>query len=261
MIKIEYVGHTIIENQPFSIDRPEGSYRYIFFHFSSKVMIEINGEIIEATPGSCILYEPKHPQKFFVEDNRLNHDYVDFTIDDESLFKKIRFPLNTLFHPKSSSEISSTIKQIFEENKESKFGSEIMNDALFTALLIKLSRKVHVTHNLSKKTYNDELKIKFEKIRLDMYNNPDNLEVSKLADSLGFSLAHFNYLYKEFFSITPIKDLTLARIQRVNDLIANNIPTKDIIKMIGFTSDEYFYRWFKKHNKLTKSEYIKLKNK
>ena len=33
MVKIEYLGSNIIENQPFKIDRPEGSYRYIFFHF------------------------------------------------------------------------------------------------------------------------------------------------------------------------------------------------------------------------------------
>ena len=54
MVKIEYLGSNIIENHPFKIDRPEGSYRYIFFHFISKVIIEIDGQIIEANPGSCI---------------------------------------------------------------------------------------------------------------------------------------------------------------------------------------------------------------
>lgn len=261
MVKIEYLGSNIIENQPFKIDRPEGSYRYIFFHFVSKVIVEIDDQIIEANPGSCILYEPNIKQKFYVNDNRLNHDYIDFIMEDDSFFKKIKFPLNTIIHPKMSSEISATINKMSEELNASKIGSKFILDSLFSTLMVNISRKLHVTRDHMKKSYSHELKSKFEKIRLDMYDSPDNLEVSQLAESLGFSLSHFNYLYKEYFSITPIKDLTAARLQRVNELINNGMPTKEIIKTIGFTSDEYFYRWFKKHHKLTKSEYIKLKSK
>ena len=112
MVKIEHLGSNVIENQPFKIDRPDGSYRYIFFHFTSKVIVEIDGQIIEANPGSCILYEPQIKQKFYVNDNRLNHDYIDFIIEDESFFKKIKFPLNTIFYPKFSSEISATINML-----------------------------------------------------------------------------------------------------------------------------------------------------
>ena len=260
MVKIEYLGSNIIENQPFKIDRPEGSYRYIFFHFVSKVMIEIDGQIIEANPGSCILYEPNIKQKFYVNNNRLNHDYIDFIVEDESFLKKIKFPLNTVIYPKMSVEISSTINKMKEELNSDTIGSKYILDSLFSILMVNISRKLHVKRDYQKKSYSHELKSKFEKIRLDMYDSPDNLEVSKLAESLGFSLSHFNYLYKEYFSVTPIKDLTAARLQRVNELIQNGIPTKEIIKTIGFTSDEYFYRWFKKHNKLTKSEYVKIKN-
>ena len=54
MFNIEYVASNAIENYPFEIDRHDGSYRYIFFHFTSKVIIKINNETIIANPGSRI---------------------------------------------------------------------------------------------------------------------------------------------------------------------------------------------------------------
>ena len=62
-----------------------------------------------------------------------------------------------------------------------------------------------------------------------------------------------------YFHTTPIKDLTNARISRVEELIGNGLSTKEIIRKIGFSSEEYFYRWFKKHFKMTKEDYIKNK--
>ena len=45
LFQIEYCAANVIENAPFKIDRPDGSYRYIFFHFTSQVTMEIKGEI------------------------------------------------------------------------------------------------------------------------------------------------------------------------------------------------------------------------
>ena len=91
ILKVEYCAANIIENAPFKIDRPEGSYRYIFFHFTSQVTLVINNEEVIAHPGTCILYTPNEAQKFYVEKNRLNHDYIDFILFDESFLKKINF--------------------------------------------------------------------------------------------------------------------------------------------------------------------------
>ena len=93
-----------------------------------------------------------------------------------------------------------------------------------------------------------------------MYQTPDCFSVSDLANRLGFSLPRFNELYKTYFGTTPIKDLTKARISRVKDLLREGDSTKEIIKKIGFASEEYFYRWFKKHFNRTKEEYMKKEN-
>lgn len=257
MFNIEYVASNAIENYPFEIDRHDGSYRYIFFHFTSKVIIKINNETIIANPGSCILYAPRFPQAFKAFNSRLNHDYVDFTIDDNTFFEKIKFPLNTLLYPRMSEDISKLIAEMYKEHKEALNGYELMSDSLLTELFVKILRKI--SHkSISRKNYDDTLKEKFEKMRLNMYQCPDNIEVSTLVNQLGFSPSRFNYLYKKFFNVSPINDLTIARKLRVKEMIENNMSTKEIIKAIGFESEEYFYRWFKKEFNMTKNEYEEL---
>jgi len=257
ILKVEYCGVQVIENAPFMIDRPEGSYRYIFFHFTSQVSIYINNEIFIAQPGTCILYTPKEAQKFFVEKNRLNHDYIDFILEDESFFKNISFPLNTPFNPKESSFITNIIKIINEEKNGIQLGGQIISEIKTIELFTHLSRTVHHNKSFTNIDYSNALKLKFEKIRLDMYQLPDKIKVSSLAKSLGFSLSRFNELYKQYFNTTPVKDLTKARISRVDDLIKQGYSTKEIIKKIGFSSEEYFYRWFKKNFNTTKENYVK----
>ena len=260
IFKIEYLEANAIESAPFKIDRPEGSYRYIFFHFVSEIKIEIDGKEITASPGTCILYTPNTKQKFYVENNRLNHDYIDFFLLDDEFFSEIDFPLNTPFNPKDSKFINETIKEIQIEKNDFKLGGIYKCEALMIELFITLARKYHNRKSYSFEKFSNIQKEKFEELRLAIYQNPDQLKVSNIAKNIGFSLSRFNELYKSYFNTTPIKDLTKARIIRVEELLNEGYSTKEIIKTIGFSSDEYFYRWFKKHFKTTKNKYVEKNN-
>lgn len=127
-------------------------------------------------------------------------------------------------------------------------------------LFITLARKYHNRKSYSFEKFSNIQKEKFEELRLAIYQNPDQLKVSNIAKNIGFSLSRFNELYKSYFNTTPIKDLTKARIIRVEELLNEGYSTKEIIKTIGFSSDEYFYRWFKKHFKTTKNKFVEKNN-
>lgn len=256
--KLHYFGHDVIENAPFSIDRPEGSYRYIFFHFTSSVFIETSDGVIEASPGSCIMYQPGVKQKFFVEKHRLKHDYLDFTIHDPDFLDKIRFPLNTIIYPRMSHDISSTIELIHKEDNTNRVGSEYVISSKLTYLFINISRKIHNHAVGSNRKYAEEQRQKFENLRLSIYHNPEYFSVKKMASSIDFSLPYFNQLYKRYFGITPIKDLNTARKKFVDKLIRENETSRIITKKLGFSSVEYYYRWFKNTFNMTPTQYIQL---
>ena len=257
---LEYCEANAIENAPFKIERPDGSYRHIFFHFTSQVTIKINNNDIVCSPGTCILFEPKTFQYFYVEKNRLNHDYIDFTLENIHFFKELNFPVNTPFNPKCSKEINDMITLINKEKNSLELGAHYKCQALMLDLFVLISRRYHYRKMYTNEKYVNLQKTKFEEIRLAIYEAPDQLKVSTIAKQIGFSVSRFNDLYKKYFNCTPIDDLTEARIIRVRELINEGCSTKEIIKTLGFSSDEYFYRWFKKHFKVTKNEYINEKN-
>lgn len=253
---LEYCAVNAIENAPFKIDRPDGSFRYIFFHFTSQVVIKINGKDTVCSPGTCILYEPNVYQHFFVENNRLNHDYIDFISNEENFFKEINFPVNIPFNPKDSKYINSLLTQIVDEKTRAEIGSKYKYQSLMIELFIYLARKSQYKKVYHTENYQNQQKEQFEEIRLNMYQSPDSLKISAIAKKMGFSTSRFNELYKRYFKCTPIQDLTQSRITRVEELLKEGYSTKEIIKIIGFSSDEYYYRWFKKHFKTTKNKFV-----
>ncbi|TVP96861.1 MAG: AraC family transcriptional regulator [Acholeplasmatales bacterium] len=252
---LHYIGHRVIENSPFTIDRPEGSFRHLFFHFISPVIIETPKGLIEAEPGSSILYEPGVKQKFYVERNRLSHDYLDFTVQDPDFFSIIRYPLNTLINPRMSKNISETIERILLEINSNRVGNEYMISSMMTSLFTLLSRRIHNHSVGTNRVYQDELKVRFEALRLKMYHSPAESSVKAMAKSLDFSPAHFTNLYKKFFHVTPIEDLTKARIHLVPSLLAGNEPIDLVVRKLGLSSSEYFFRWFKQHFDMTPAEF------
>ncbi len=255
IFKLDYFGYQAIEKAPFEILRPEGSARYIFFHFNSSVNIMINYKLVEAPPGSCIIYEPRVPQHFYVERVNLNHDYLDFTSTSHQFFKEIRFPLNTILSPMMSSYISSIMEKIHSESNSNRLGSEYMIDSLMKTLFVSISRKLH-NFTFSSIEYERTLQRKFEKIRLDLYHRPGSFSVSSMASELDFSLSHFCSLYKKFFNTTPVTDLTKARVSFIKNSNLSELSTYDISMKLGFKSIEYFYRWFKLNFHDTPSEYF-----
>lgn len=252
---IEYCNRNATENAPFKIERENGMNRHLFFYFSSQVIIKIYDEIIECPPGTCILYEPTMYQYFYVEKNRLNHDYIDFTLNEPNFFKEINFPVNRPFNLKNTDNISKTIAEIVDEKNGVEIGNKYKCELLLMKLFIDISRAYHHRKTYSNEKFIEVQREKFEQMRLNMYKSPDQIKVSSLAKQMGYSLARFTELYKKYFGCSPIEDLTKARILRVKLLLEEGTKTKEIIKLLGFSGEEYFYRWFKKNFKMTINEY------
>ena len=254
--KLHYIGSKVIEKGDFKIQRPEGTPRYIFFHFLSSCVVDINGELIEAAPGSCILYTPGFKQNFSSNSMRINHDYIDFECFDKSIFETLRIPLNTVFKPSQSKKITEDVADLYSYFK-SEFSNDVNVEYKLLGLLINVSYLLHNRNRGASAFYSDELKDKFEQLRIEIYEDPSNLSIAILAKRLGFSPSYFNVLYNKFFNISPLKDLDNARLVTVKNMLLENYKTIEIVKKIGFANEEYFYYWFKKHTGSTINQFLK----
>ena len=83
-------------------------------------------------------------------------------------------------------------------------------------------------------------------------NAPRVKTVEELADICGFSIQHFNNMFKQEFHDTPYSWMQKQRIVEIERLLVEtNVPLKSIIKMYSFTNHGHFALFCRKYLKKT----------
>ena len=83
-------------------------------------------------------------------------------------------------------------------------------------------------------------------------NAPRVKTVEELADICGFSIQHFNNMFKQEFHDTPYSWMQKQRIIEIEHLLTEtNVPLKSIIKMYSFTNHGHFALFCRKYLKKT----------
>lgn len=84
----------------------------------------------------------------------------------------------------------------------------------------------------------------------------DELDLSVLAESVGFSKFHFLRLFKQYTGTTPNEYIALYRIRVAEKLLCRSeYSIADIAALSGFTSLSTFNRLFRQYKKCSPSEY------
>ena len=83
-------------------------------------------------------------------------------------------------------------------------------------------------------------------------NAPRVKTVEELADICGFSIQHFNNMFKQEFQDTPYSWMQKQRIVEIERLLTEtSVPLKSIIKMYSFTNHGHFALFCRKYLKKT----------
>ena len=83
-------------------------------------------------------------------------------------------------------------------------------------------------------------------------NAPRVKTVEELADICGFSIQHFNNMFKQEFHDTPYSWMQKQRIVEIERLLTEtSVPLKSIIKMYSFTNHGHFALFCRKYLKKT----------
>ena len=80
--------------------------------------------------------------------------------------------------------------------------------------------------------------------------------VSEMAESLSLSPSRFHDLYKNYFDVSPAKDLQMARIEHAKLLLLQkNLSVAEVATKAGYQSICHFIRQFKASVGLPPGEY------
>lgn len=114
-----------------------------------------------------------------------------------------------------------------------------------------VSYKAHAYDRFSDFRVRRSLRLIQEKIGEDM-----DMEMEKLARSVGLSRPHFFKLFKQYMGVTPNVYMNTLRSERaIEDLLHTDKTVTDIAFELGFSSQASFTRFFSSNVGIAPSEY------
>jgi AraC-like DNA-binding protein len=143
----------------------------------------------------------------------------------------------------------------YEHYSNEAYNKSIINH-YFDILFLKLSRAINHPSPI-KTTSNYEM---LSTIRSKIYAKPyEKRTIDGTAHEVRMSKAYFQHLYKKFFGVSLIQDITQSRLDFATNLLSDtNISIKDISQLCGYNNYAHFERLFKAKIGLTPTQYRNL---
>lgn len=257
IFKTSIIGVEYFEQKGFFINRPRGTRDYVFLHFLTPVLFEIDGTKINTPENTVIIFSPKHPQRFTTPYTDLVHNWLHFTGDVMSLFEELGMECNRLYRVNNSSFITAAMQEIKLEKKMPGVYCDISVHGLLVHLFSKIAQSINQT---VLGDANPTRAAAFElltEIRKNILNGAiDSHELEVLAHNANYSPSRFWALYKSFFGTTPKKDFIEVRLVRAKHmLVKTNKSITQISKDLGYNSVYHFVRQFRKKTGYTPGKY------
>lgn len=259
-MEFQQIGLDIKHIGKFGIERPYGSYNYLFLIFQTGARLHLGKEIIDVLPNACILFQKGFPQFYYSTANYYVDSYLHFECSSTELkmlqqrMNAGKLSFNSPFYLKNKGEIMDIMKMISREQVSFSCNKKQNLDHLINLFLLKL------IDNATEKTVTLEKSRHIQKLielRSEMYSNSGKYNsVTEMAEKSNLSISHFKFLYSQYFGISCYDDLLTAKIKNAQHHLMNtDLSIKEIAVLCGYENDTSFMRSFKKRTGVTPSEF------
>lgn len=205
---------------------------------------------MRAEPGTCFVKSPSFSERISAPKREYTSVVSDWlylhpNMEFKSNLNQLEIPTNVLIFGNREDLLERDIKRILDERKRELPYYEKAIHIQVEALLIKLARAAKQAQMTAY-----ERKYESEMISLRNYIY-DHLEkdwsLETMAHYLNVSQSRFSIMYKEYFQISPIKDLNRMRIEKAKVLLlSSGMKMEEIAQISGFKNEYYFSKVFKK---------------
>ena len=256
-MKINNVGYKFVHEKNFYINRPNGSGDYAILFLRTGAVFTLQGQEVEASPQSFILYKKGTPQFFRANADQFINDWIHFDLspEEEKRICKMGIPFDSPVRIDDITFFSRTIKNMYQE-KYSVNPCKDMTLALYLELIVvKLYERLHSPAPTVKSLHYERL----AGLRARIYNEPsDEWNVQNMARSVALSDSYFQHLYKKVFGTSVVADVIASRIERAQYLLlSTDYSVTRIAQECGYKSDVHFMRQFKEEVGLSPTKYRK----
>ena len=255
MFSVEYVSLNTSEDNYTRIRRPGGAGGYLLLRFLKPMYVFQDAGIAEAAPGSMILFAPGTPQDYSAI-REFAVDMVRFYADGPEA-EALGIPVDTVFMPAEKKNTGRYLEQLEKEFCTRDLKNGVMLDAYLRQLFIHLKREEKVQ---SLETEKERVLYRlFLQARYTMLKNCEQEWAStNVCEMVSLSRSQFYKYYTDFFGVSPMQDLTVARIEKAKQLLTNkDLQVTEVAYRCGYNSIHHFSRTFKEHCGMSPVAYVK----
>lgn len=246
-------------------------YLQLYFFKEGKAILQCGSNEIEATSGSLVVINSREIHSTRTMSKGMKYYIIRFDLsflysqEEDACQKHYIAPLreNLIFFEnliEGDEELESCVNRLIEEYTDKKTGYELYIKANLLRLLAILMRG-HVrarltqeeTENISRKLWRFSPVIEYigEKYQ-------EELSLENLAGLLDVTESHFCRIFKKTFGKSAMDYINSVRLEHAMELLTDtSLSITEIADLSGFSDINYFSRTFKKHQKITPSEYRK----
>lgn len=204
--------------------------------------------ICKASQGDIVFLNQKDPYYFEVQSGTYHYIYINFKTPEEDL-KQFK---NNVYTLKDQQVLRNSFEKLNTIWLYKKYPYKLECKSILYHTLYRILRSDSSEHILSDK-YS---KIKDAVEYMTRHYMDKDITISNVAGILDLCEVHFRRLFKEVYSISPIKYLNVLRIERAKDLLkVKGMPISDIADKVGYSSVFYFSKIFKKETGDTPTQY------
>lgn len=214
---------------------------------------------MRAEPGTCFvktplfserISAPKKGGKNVINDWLYLHPNMEFKGNPSQL----EIPTNVLIPGNREDLLERDIKRILDERRKELPYYEKAIHIQVEALLIKLARAAKQTQMTA---YERKYESEVISLRNYIYDHlEEDWSLEAMAQRLNISQSRFSVMYKEYFQISPIKDLNRMRIEKAKVLLlSSGMKMEEIAQISGFKNEYYFSKVFKKMEGIPPGKY------
>lgn len=220
-----------------------------------KGVIETRDGRYEVKPGSIILIYPGEWHRYKPSSNTgwrehyigFSGIYARYLFQNSEILSNHPSVLNIGFHDHLLDLFSQIIDLVYDKKPGFQY--------ICSGLLIQLLGNVlYVLKNQGFDGKEVENKIRHARFQLqEQYNEPVDME--KLANQCNMGYSHFRKMFKKYTGVSPLQYHNKFRLQKAKDLLVDSDKSvKKVALEVGFHSEHYFTRLFKKKMGVTPTE-------
>lgn len=155
------------------------------------------------------------------------------------------------------SDIKNNLKELEEALVTDAFGSEIMKNALFIELMVRINR-LFLSMDIDKGLDDIKFDARIEAILEYINSNLDSdLSIDALSNRFYLNKYYLMHLFKNETGYTLYNYIQKKRAIQAADLIKKGIQAGEVCSLCGFADYSTFVRTFKKEFKLSPKQYYK----